>query len=190
MNSKLRQINACLKKPEAYKFELLTSPPTLYEAFSELYKTPLEKRNQKWHVANIKNMSQTMLFFDKYNIKTTSDMARVVNEMRGKFNTVSENLKKNERRLETLDEHIKQSENFENYRGYRAKYDKLYVEYQTAKKSGGLFVDKKAQKALDATNAYYESNRMEITLYDAAEKYLKGVLQSRYDPKRLPPITA
>jgi ATP-dependent exoDNAse (exonuclease V) alpha subunit len=55
MNSKLRQINARLKKLEAYKFELLQSPPTLYEVFSELYKTPPEKRSQKWHITYIRH---------------------------------------------------------------------------------------------------------------------------------------
>ncbi|MCL1859238.1 MAG: hypothetical protein FWF92_08390 [Oscillospiraceae bacterium] len=30
---------------------------------------------------------------------------------------------------------------------------------------------------------------MEITLYEAAEKYLRGVLQEHFDPKKLPPIT-
>jgi hypothetical protein len=34
----------------------------------------------------------------------------------------------------------------------------------------------------------YEANRAEITLCEAAERYLKGVLQSRYDPKKLPPV--
>jgi hypothetical protein len=30
---------------------------------------------------------------------------------------------------------------------------------------------------------------MGITLFEAAERYLKGVLQSHYDPKKLPPLT-
>jgi len=30
---------------------------------------------------------------------------------------------------------------------------------------------------------------MEITLYESAERYLKDVLQERFDPKKLPPIT-
>jgi hypothetical protein len=115
-------------------------------------------------------------------------VSRVVSEMRGKFNVVSDSLKKTDRRLETLGEHIKHSENFKAYRGYKAKYDKLYTEYLTVKKSGGLFAERKAQKALDAANAYYEANRRELTLFDAAERYLKGVLQSRYDSKKLPPI--
>ncbi|MDR1615606.1 MAG: DUF4825 domain-containing protein, partial [Syntrophomonadaceae bacterium] len=41
---------------------------------------------------------------------------------------------------------------------------------------------------LENDNAYHEANRAEIILCEAAERYLKGVLQSRYDPKKLPSI--
>jgi hypothetical protein len=108
--------------------------------------------------------------------------------MRGDFDGVRDRLRKNERRLDTLGEHIKQGENFKNHRGCKARYDKLYAEYTALKKSTGPFAERKAKKALENANAYHESNRMEITLCEAAERYLKDVLQSRYDPKKLPPI--
>jgi hypothetical protein len=47
--------------------------------------------------------------------------------------------------------------------------------------------ERKAQKALDAAQDYYESNRAAITLYDAAERYLRDVLQGRFNVKKLPP---
>ena len=81
------------------------------------------------------------------------------------------------------------SGNIKTYRSYKTKYEKLYADYKEIKKVGGIFAERKAQKALDGANAYYESNRMEITLFEAAERYLKDVLQERYDPKKLPPIT-
>jgi hypothetical protein len=102
---------------------------------------------------------------------------------------VGDKLKPVERRLKTLDEHIRHSENFKACRPIKARYDKLYAEYQALEKASGLFAERKARNALDAANEYYESNRMEITLYEAAERYLKDVLQARFDPKKLPPIT-
>jgi hypothetical protein len=188
MNSKLRKINARIKKLEAWKTDVIATPPTLYEVFSEMYYKQKSHTNAQ-AIAHLKNMSQTLLFFDKYGIETVTDMTRVVSEMRGKFNTVSEQIKKNERRLKTLDEHTKQGAYFKQFRGHKAKYDKLYAEYETLRKSTGMFSERKAQKALDTANAYYEAHRMELTLCDAAERYLKGVLQSHYDPKKLPPIT-
>jgi len=98
-------------------------------------------------------------------------------------------LKPIDRRLKTLDEHIRHSGNYKGYRGHKAQYEKLYAQYQTIKKSGGFGAERKAQKALDTTNEYYETYRNEITMYDNAEKYLRDVLQKHFDPKKLPPIT-
>ena len=56
---------------------------------------------------------------------------------------IRDKLKPVERRLDTLDKHIRHSENF----------------------------------------------RAEITLFEAAERYLKDVLQGHFDAKKLPPIT-
>ena len=80
------------------------------------------------------------------------------------------------------------SDNFKKYRKIKAKYDALYAEYEIAKKAGGLFAERKAQKALTAANEYYENNRPQIALFNNAEKYLRDVLQARFDPKKSPPI--
>ena len=68
-------------------------------------------------------------------------------------------------------------------------YDKLYSEYEAAKKEKGFFAERKAQKALDAANEYYNDYRPQIAMFDNADKYLRGVLQERFDPKKLPPIS-
>jgi hypothetical protein len=52
-----------------------------------------------------------------------------------------------------------------------------------------LFAERKAQKALDTANEYRETYHSEIAMYDNAEKYLKDVLQARFDPKKLPPVS-
>ena len=38
-------------------------------------------------------------------------------------------------------------------------------------------------------NDYREDNRPQLAMFDNAEKYLRDVLQARFDPKKLPPIT-
>ena len=91
--------------------------------------------------------------------------------------------------MKTLDEHIRQAENYKKYRAVSRRYNELYSEYQSAQNATGLFAKNKAQKALDFANNYYESNRAELTLFNAAERYIKDVMQERYDPKKLPPIT-
>ena len=91
--------------------------------------------------------------------------------------------------MKTLDEHIKQAENYKMYKPQKRRYDELYAEYSAAQKTTGLFARKNEEKACIAFNNYAEDNRPELTLFNAAERYIKDVMQERYDPKKLPPIT-
>jgi cell division protein FtsB len=189
MNSKLRQINARLKKLEAWKVDLLTSPPTLYEVFSAMHEheKPLTNRQAN---SNIQSMSQMMIFFDKYGIETVDDLTRAVSELRGDYAKVKADFTKTDRRIATLNEHLKQSEYFKANHKIAWKLDKLSAEAESIEKRGGLLAKSKAGKARRSAQEYYETHRAEIELFRAAERYLKGVLQSRYDPKKLPPIKA
>ena len=94
------------------------------------------------------------------------------------------------RRIDTLKEHIRQSEYYKEHRSLKKQYDRLYAEYTAARKEKGFFAERKAKKALDTANDFYEFNRTGLTLFDAADRYLRGVLQERFDPKKLPPIVA
>ena len=107
----------------------------------------------------------------------------------GQF-AISDKLKPIKKRLDTLDEHFRHSGNLKQYRGHKAQYDKLYAQYKTLKKSPGFMAKRKAEKARIAANGYYETFRREITSYETAEKYLKDVLQARFDPKKSPLTTS
>jgi len=85
--------------------------------------------------------------------------------------------------------HIQHSGNFKQYRSFKAKCESLYAEYKTAKKSTAFGAKRKVQKALDAANDYHREHKWQITAFETAEQYLKDVLQGRFDPKKLPPIT-
>ncbi len=109
-------------------------------------------------------------------------------DMYGEQGSISEKLKSIDRRLKTLDEHLRHSGNYKAYHGHKAQYEKLYAQYRQIKKAGGFGAERKAQKALDAANSYYHAHDTEIVLFEAAERYLKDVMQERFDPKKLPPI--
>jgi len=110
--------------------------------------------------------------------------------MNGKLNAASKELTKVERRITTLKEHLYQSGHFKEHRSLRRQYDRLYSEYTTAKKSTGFLAERKAKKALEAANDFYEANYTGLALYDAAEKYLREHMQKHFDLKKLPPISA
>lgn len=116
-------------------------------------------------------------------------MREKVSKIYSRHRKVGSGLNTIEKRLNVLDEHIRHSENFKNYRSVKRQYDELYSRYEAARKVKGFGAERKAQNALDTANKYYETNRAEIVLYESAERYLRDVLQKRFNPNKLPPIT-
>ena len=112
----------------------------------------------------------------------------MVSAMSGKLVSINEDRKKAQRRIDTLKTHIEHSENYKKYRKIKTQYDKLYAECESIKKAGGFRSERKAQKALDAANDFRYDNGPYLALYENAEKYLRNVLQERFDPKKSPPI--
>ena len=160
-----------------------TEPPTLYDVIQSI----LHKSGNKT-IYNLKNAVAVFNFLQVNKIMDLQDLEKKLSDMIGNQFVISGKLKPINRRLDTLKEHLRHSDNFKQYRGHKAQYEKLYAQYKVLKKSSGIGVKRKTQKALDTANEYRETYRREITLYEAAEQYLKDTLQSHYDPKKLPPI--
>jgi hypothetical protein len=182
----MRELKARISKLDKWLAEETAkdNAPTLSDVLDNI----LSKQGQS-KIARLKNASEMLNFLQENKIETLDDLEQKVIDMQDKSDSVHENLKKTERRIKTLNEHIRHSEHYKNGRKYKRQYDKLYSEYITAKDSKGLLAKRKAQKALDKVNTYHEANRTELTLYIAAEKYIRDVLQKRYDPTKLPQIT-
>jgi len=183
-NKELRQLNARLSKLHTWLKEEManTEPPTLADVISNI----LERRGGAYALKSAANM---LNFLTRNGIMDMAGLDDYFKGMIGERLRIGNELKPIQRRLDTLDEHIKQAEIYKQYRSYKARYDSLYAEYTTAQKAQGFFTERKAKKALDTANEYYEANRMEISLCQAAEKYLREAMQKHFDPKKLPPIT-
>jgi hypothetical protein len=189
-NKQIRQLRARINKLKDWlKNETENpAPPTLVDIISDI----LDGGGNKTRYAQIRDLKEAakvLNFLTNNNISTLPELREKVSDIYGRQLEMSDKFKPIDRRLKTLDEHIRHSENFKAHRGCKARYDKMYAEYKVAKNRAGLFAERKAKKALENASAYYEANRAEITLCEAAEKYLKDVLQARFDPKKLPPIT-
>ena len=192
-NQRLRQLKARLTKLENWLKEESqnTEPPTLADVISNI----LEQREQTGErsrygtIHNLKAAANILNFLTENKIFDMAGLTEKLSSMTNKQYAIREELKKTERRMKTLDEHIQHSGNFKGYRKQKMQYEKLYSQYTTIKKTKGFGVERKAQKALDTANEYYEANRPQIVMYEAAEKYLHDVLRERFDPKKLPPIT-
>jgi hypothetical protein len=179
--SELKQIRARILKNKSWLDEQrANTPPSLYELLKAIL-----NNEDKSKIANIKLAATTLIFIQENNIGDLFGLADKVNAMHGDYNELSANIKKVNKRIDTLKEHLRQSENYKQYRKIAAHYDALNA---AAENATGLFAKSKAEKARKDTQDFYRDHEHEIGMFRDAEKYLKGVLQSRFDPKKLPPI--
>jgi ATP-dependent exoDNAse (exonuclease V) alpha subunit len=183
-NTQIKQLRARVNRVKVWLDEnKANTPPTLYDTLNAIL-----NNEDKSKIANLKLAAKTLNFILDNHISDLPALADKVSEIQRDCTDAYERKKKIERRVKTLDKHIEQSENFKKYRSVNAQYEKLYSEYKTLSKQPGLFTKGKTQKALDTANDYRYAHSAELGMYDAAAKYLKDVLQKRFDSAKLPPI--
>ena len=185
-NQRLRQLRARINKLDKWLAEEAANiePPTLADVITGI----LNKQGQSG-IAKLKAAANMLIFLQENDIRDTAGLEQKVSAMHGKVLRLGEDMKPVNRWIDTLKEHIRYSEYYKEHRSLKKQYDRLYAEYTAARKEKGVFAERKAQKTLNAANSFYEDNRAGLTLFDAADKYLRGVLQEHFDPKKLPPIT-
>ena len=191
-NQKLRQLRAQIVKLQNWVKEEAenTESPTLADVITNIL-TKREQAGQRGRYSNISSIkaaAKVLNFLTENKITDMADLEKKVSAMYGRQFGINDKLKSVERRIKTIDEHLRHSGNYKAYRGQKAQYEKLYAEYETLKKSKGFMMERKAQKALDTANEYREAHRPQIVMYENAERYLRDVLQGRFDPKKLPPV--
>jgi hypothetical protein len=188
-NSELRQLLARILKTKFWlDAQRANTPPTLYEVLSSIH-NPGAEQSQYRKIADLKLAAKTLVFIQENNISDLPALADKVGAMHGEYTDLNTNIKKINTRIDTLKEHLRQSENYKQYRRIAAEYATLSNATDVAEKATGLFAKSKAEKVRKEVQDFYRDHDHEIGMFRDAEKYLRGVLQSRFDPKKLPPIT-
>jgi len=191
-NDELKQIKARIVKLNNWLKEgaKTTEQPTLAAVIEDILSRRAQSvKSQHYQtINNLKTASKMINFLTTNHIRDMADLESKVKEMYHKQADLREKSKPIERRLKTLDEHIEQAEIYKKFKSKKQKYEELYSDYETAKKAKGLFAKRNEEKALKAANEYYADNRSEIYQFENAEKYLKAVLQDRFDPKKAMPV--
>jgi len=184
-NQQLRQLKARINKLNIWLKEETANiaPPALADVIQGIL-----SRNENKAIYNLKNAAAVFHFLQSNKIVDLKDLEDKLSSMIGEQLNISHKLKPINRRLETLNKHFRNANDFKQYRKYELQYEKLYAEYMTIKKSLGFMASRKADKALASANEYHEKYRREITLFNTAEQYLKEVLQKHFDPRKFPPI--
>lgn len=161
-NRRLRQLKARISKLQNWLKEEAanTEPPTLADVIQGilLKREQPGKQSRYTTIHNLKAAANMLNFLTANGIKDMSGLEEKVMDMYGEQRSISEKLKPIDRRLKTLDEHISNAEKYMQYRS-------IYKQYKQQK-------PKKQE-------AFYESHRMELTHYEAAARYLDGVMNGR-----------
>jgi hypothetical protein len=184
-NQEIRQLRARIIKLDKWiAVEAKNdAPPTLADVISNILNRPDQSS-----LTRLKIAAPIVLFLKQNNIPDFAGLERKVDSMNSDIRMMGKNLNDISRRINTLDLHLAHSQNLKKYRKIHNKQTALYDEYRRLDKQGFLFKGK-AKEALATAEAYDWKYLNELQDYENAEKYLRGVLQDRYDPKKLPPIT-
>lgn len=161
-NQRLRQLKARISKLQNWLKEeaVNTEPPTLADVIQGILskREQSEKQSRYTTIHNLKAAANMLMFLQTNDIKDMAGLEEKVEDMYGKQRGIAEKLKPIDRRLKTLDEHISNAEKYFQYRDIYRKYKQ-----QKPKKQ----------------EAFYESHRMELIHYEAAERYLNAVMNGK-----------
>ena len=124
----------------------------------------LENRWQK--LRSLKTQASVLAFIQSHKITDMAQLVNIIETINENYKDLADNIKKAERRLDTLSQHITQ---YESRRAHRA----VYNEYAGIKNN-----PKKRE-------AYYTKHKTEIEAFKDAREYLNTVMNGRTDP---PPI--
>ncbi len=178
-NSEIRQLRARIAKLRDWLTdEAKNAEPSIQDVFTSILRGGGSKAYWRRN-ADLKTASQILIFIQSNGIHDMESLRKTVGDMYGRQGAIGGRLNRMDRRMKTLDKHIEQCGILKEYSGHMANYRKLYSQYEKLRDSTGLGAKRKAQKALDTANAYHEAHRMEITLYEAAERYIKDTLNGR-----------
>ena len=159
-NREIRMLRARLNKLTSWLSEAAknTEPPTLADVIRDVL-SRRERQSRYQQIGNLKSAAKMLNFLVANGIRDMAGLQEKVKAMYGRFSDAQAALKKSERRAKTLDEHLSQSEV---YLKYKALF-KQYRQIQNPKKR----------------EAFYENHRADLAAFEAASRYLKGVMNGR-----------
>jgi peptidoglycan hydrolase CwlO-like protein len=158
-NKQIRQLRARINKLKDWvKSETENpTPPPLADIISGILSGGGSKSRYA-KIVDLQTAAKVLNFLTSNHISTLPELREKASDFYGRQNEIGGKLNRLDRRMKTLDEHIKQTE-------IRREHHRDYKLYQQEKPKN------KPQ--------FFEQFRKELTLYKAAERYLKGVLNGR-----------
>jgi hypothetical protein len=157
-NKELRQTKARLDKLKKWiAEESKTDAPTLRDVLDGILHGG-EPKSRYAKVRDLKAAADVLSFMETHRVSTIAELDGIVMEHYGRLSDIRGKSKPIERRMKTLDEHIKHGETLSRYHEVHERY---------------------AQQKPKNREAFYESHRAELTLYESASRYMKKHLNGR-----------
>jgi len=161
-NQRLRQLKARIAKLQAWLKEeaVHAEPPSFADVIANILSQRKQagKSDRYQSIANLKAASKMFNFLQENEIRDMAELEKKVKSMHVNLLDIRDQLKPMERRLKTLDEHIQQADMYMEHKA-------VYRQYQ----------EQKPKKQA----AFAEKHREAITLFESADRYLKGVMNGR-----------
>jgi MobA/MobL family. len=157
-NNQLKQLKARIRKAKEYWYSLpIENAPIFIDIMGNIANS--ENLNSRWKkIANLKTQASVFIFLQNNNITDMTQLVDKVTKINKDFLEVFDNIKKVDRRLETLTQHLTQYENYKTHKPVYDKYKKL---------------DPKKQET------FYEKHSEEIECFKTAQEYLTAIMNGK-----------
>jgi hypothetical protein len=184
LNAEIKQTKARIRelKNDLYKHPI-HNPPSIVEIMGNVGRRKTLKTDWQ-RVRNLQTQAMILMFLQQNNIASVEDFADIVVRTNEWLETVTDAIKKAERRLETLTIHFTHNDNTNTHRALVQKYRKLKPKKdETALNSLNLFTRNKATKDYEASTAKYEAfykkHADTIDAYEAAQAHFAIVMNGK-----------
>jgi len=184
LNKEIKQTKARIRKVKDWLYKHpIHNPPSITDIYSGIAKGK-NLKNDWQRVRSLQTQAQVLIFLQQNNINSVEDFADTVVSKNERLKGVTDDIKKAERRLETLAVHLVHAENNRQHKAVYQKYKSLAPKTDPAHlNSLNPFTKSKAVKEHEAATKkqddYYTKHADAIQAYQAAQSHFEAVMNGR-----------
>ena len=184
LNKEIKQTKARIRKVKDWLYKQpLHNAPSLMDIMGGVA-SGKNLQSQWQRIRNLQTSAKVLSFLTGHNITSVDDFADTVVRINERLKTVADDIKKAERRLETLATHLAHNDNIKAHKTVYQKYKSLAPKTDSATlNSINPFTRNKATKEHEAAtqkqDAYYTKHADAIEAYQAAMAHFSAVMNGR-----------
>jgi hypothetical protein len=184
MNNEIKQTKARIRKMKDWLYKHpIHNPPGIVEIMGNIGKGKNLKTDWQ-RIRNLQSQAKVLIFLQENNIANVEDFADTIIRKNERLKSVTDDIKKAERRLGTLAVHLTHANNNRQHKAIHQKYKSLAPKTDPAALNNiNPFIKNKATKEHEAATkkqeAYYAKHADAIEAYQAAQQHFTAVMNGR-----------